>query len=153
MFEQTLVMNGYNLDEKSFKKFALNFWFHFIFKFKNLTSLVNFVVTFWLYEFPWNVFCCCVWWVYMWIKSHPIFIFFGVDNNDFLCAHGPWKLIKIYKFRPQGAIILGARVKKTIKGTTQISEYSLKPHFLIFERSQVKHNSLDCHHVFWNIFH
>jgi hypothetical protein len=30
-----------------------------------------------------------------------------VDNYDFLFAHGPGKLIKIYKFRPQGATILG----------------------------------------------
>jgi hypothetical protein len=31
--------------------------------------------------------------------------------------------------------------------------HSLKLHFCMFERSQVKHNSLDGHKVFENIFH
>jgi hypothetical protein len=29
------------------------------------------------------------------------------NNNNFLFAHGPWKLIYINKFRSQGATILG----------------------------------------------
>jgi hypothetical protein len=44
---------------------------------------------------------------------------------------------------PQGKI--------TIKGATQVNEQSLKLHFFMFERSQGKHNSLDCHN-FWEIF-
>jgi hypothetical protein len=43
--------------------------------------------------------------------------------------------------------------KITIKGTTQVSGHFLKLHFYMFERSQGKHKSLDCHKVFWNIFH
>jgi hypothetical protein len=35
--------------------------------------------------------------------------------------------------------------KNKIKGTTQVNGHFLKLHFLMFERSQVKHNSLDCH--------
>ncbi len=31
--------------------------------------------------------------------------------------------------------------------------HSLKLHFCIFEKSQRKHNSLDCHKSIWNIFH
>jgi hypothetical protein len=38
--------------------------------------------------------------------------------------------------------------KITIKGATQISGHSLKLHFCMFERSQGKRNSLDCHIVF-----
>jgi hypothetical protein len=38
--------------------------------------------------------------------------------------------------------------KNIIKGATQASGHSLKLHFCMFERSQVKHNSLDCHNVF-----
>ncbi len=34
-----------------------------------------------------------------------------------------------------------------------MSGHSLKLHFCMFERSQVKHNSLDCHNFVWNIFH
>ncbi len=34
-----------------------------------------------------------------------------------------------------------------------MSGHSLKLHFCMFERSQGKHNSLDCHKYFWNIFH
>jgi hypothetical protein len=30
---------------------------------------------------------------------------------------------------------------------------SLKLYFCMFEKSQGKHNSLDCHNVFGNIFH
>jgi hypothetical protein len=41
--------------------------------------------------------------------------------------------------------------KITIKGATQVSGHSLKLHFSMFERSQGKHNSLDCHKRIWNI--
>jgi hypothetical protein len=34
-----------------------------------------------------------------------------------------------------------------------MSGHSLKLHFCMFERSQGKHNNLDCHKCFWNIFH
>jgi hypothetical protein len=34
-----------------------------------------------------------------------------------------------------------------------MNEHSLKLHFCMFERSQVKHNSLDYHNYFCNIFH
>jgi hypothetical protein len=43
--------------------------------------------------------------------------------------------------------------KNIVKGATQMSGHSLKLHFYMFKKSQVKHNSLDCHKVFWNIFH
>jgi hypothetical protein len=43
--------------------------------------------------------------------------------------------------------------KIIIKGTAQVSGHSLKLHFCMFEISQGKRNSLDCHNVFWNIFH
>jgi hypothetical protein len=33
-----------------------------------------------------------------------------------------------------------------------MSGHSLKLHFYMFERSQGKHNSLDYHKCFWNIF-
>ncbi len=36
------------------------------------------------------------------------------------------------------------RYKNTIIGTVQVSEHSLKLHFCMFERSQMKRNSLDC---------
>jgi hypothetical protein len=42
--------------------------------------------------------------------------------------------------------------KNIVIGATQMSGHSLKLHFCMFERSQVKHNNLDCHNVFWNIF-
>jgi hypothetical protein len=35
--------------------------------------------------------------------------------------------------------------KNIVKGVTQVNGHSLKLHFCIFERSQVKHNSLNCH--------
>jgi len=35
--------------------------------------------------------------------------------------------------------------KNIIKGATQVSGHSLKLHYCMFERSQVKHNSLDYH--------
>jgi hypothetical protein len=38
--------------------------------------------------------------------------------------------------------------KNIIKGATQVSEHSLKLDFCMFERSQMKHNSLDCHNFF-----
>jgi hypothetical protein len=34
--------------------------------------------------------------------------------------------------------------KNTVKGATQMSRHSLKLNFCMFERSQVKHNNLDC---------
>jgi len=40
-----------------------------------------------------------------------------------------------------------------VKGATQVSGHYLKLHFCTFERSQVKHNSLDCHKNFKSIFH
>jgi hypothetical protein len=43
--------------------------------------------------------------------------------------------------------------KNTIKRATQMSGHNLKLHFYMFERSQMKNSSLDCHNVFWNIFH
>jgi hypothetical protein len=43
--------------------------------------------------------------------------------------------------------------KITVKGTTQVCGHSLKLQFCMFERSQGKHNGLDCHKCFWNIFH
>jgi len=42
-------------------------------------------------------------------------------------------------------------VKTQSKEPTQVSGHSLKFHFCMFERSQKKHNSLDCHH-FLGIF-
>ncbi len=38
--------------------------------------------------------------------------------------------------------------KNTFKGVTQVNEHFLKLHFCMFERSQVKHNNLDCHKFF-----
>jgi hypothetical protein len=35
--------------------------------------------------------------------------------------------------------------KNTVKGATQVNGDFLKPHFCMFERSQRKHNSLDCY--------
>jgi len=43
--------------------------------------------------------------------------------------------------------------KIIVNGTTQVSGHSLKLHFCMFERSQGKHNSLDCHNFFGNMFH
>ncbi len=43
--------------------------------------------------------------------------------------------------------------KITIKRATQVSGHSLKLHFCMFEKSQGRHNSLDCHKFFENIFH
>jgi hypothetical protein len=42
--------------------------------------------------------------------------------------------------------------KNAVKGATQVNGHSLKLHFCVFEKPQVKHNSLDCHKDFWNIF-
>jgi hypothetical protein len=50
-------------------------------------------------------------------------------------------------------ILLFQKGKNTIKGATQVSGHSLKVYFCMFERSQVKHNSLDGHKFFGNIFH
>jgi hypothetical protein len=41
----------------------------------------------------------------------------------------------------------------TIKRTIQVNGHSLKLQFCMFKRSQMKHNNLDCHNLFWNIFH
>jgi hypothetical protein len=38
--------------------------------------------------------------------------------------------------------------KNKVKGATQVSGHFLKLHFYMFERSQVKHNSSDCHKCF-----
>jgi hypothetical protein len=43
--------------------------------------------------------------------------------------------------------------KIIIKGATQASGHSLKLYFCMFEKSQRKHNNLDCHNSFCNIFH
>jgi len=43
--------------------------------------------------------------------------------------------------------------KIIVKGATQVNGHSLKLHFCMFEKSQGKHNGLDCHNFFWNIFH
>jgi 2-iminoacetate synthase ThiH len=43
--------------------------------------------------------------------------------------------------------------KSIIKRATQVSGHSLKLHFCMFEKSQGRHNSLDCHKKFKNIFH
>jgi hypothetical protein len=42
--------------------------------------------------------------------------------------------------------------KITIKRATQVNGHSLKLHFCMFERSQGKHNSLDCHECFLEYF-
>jgi len=42
--------------------------------------------------------------------------------------------------------------KNITKGTTQVSGHPLKLHFCMFERSQGKYNSLDCHKVFLKYF-
>ncbi len=34
-----------------------------------------------------------------------------------------------------------------------MNRHSFKLYFCMFEKSQRKHNSLDCHNNFWNIFH
>jgi hypothetical protein len=43
--------------------------------------------------------------------------------------------------------------KSTFKGVTQVSGHFLTLYFCMFERSQEKHNNLDCHKKNWNIFH
>jgi len=43
------------------------------------------------------------------------------------------------------------RDKNIVKKATLVHRHSLKLHFLMFERSQGKHNSLDCH-IFFGIF-
>jgi hypothetical protein len=47
-------------------------------------------------------------------------------------------------------LILG---KNIVKGATQMNGHSLKLYFCMFEKSQMKYNNLDCHKVFYNIFH
>jgi hypothetical protein len=46
------------------------------------------------------------------------------------------------------SILMG---KNIIKGATQVRGHFLKLYFYMFERSQVKHNNLDFHKIFWNI--
>jgi hypothetical protein len=43
--------------------------------------------------------------------------------------------------------------KIKIKRATQVNGHTLKSYFCMFEKSQRKHNNLDCHNVFWNILH
>jgi len=43
--------------------------------------------------------------------------------------------------------------KNIVKGATQVSGHSLKLHFCMFEKSQMKHNSFDFHNFLGNIFH
>jgi len=43
--------------------------------------------------------------------------------------------------------------KNTMKGIPQVSAHFFRWHFCMFEKSQMKHNSLDCHNLFGNIFH
>jgi hypothetical protein len=43
--------------------------------------------------------------------------------------------------------------KNKVKVATQMSGHFLQLHFCMFEKSQMKHNSLDCHNFFRNIFH
>jgi hypothetical protein len=43
--------------------------------------------------------------------------------------------------------------KNKVEGAIQVSGHSLKEHFCMFERSQRKHNNLDSHNSFGNIFH
>jgi hypothetical protein len=43
--------------------------------------------------------------------------------------------------------------KIIVKIATQVSGHSLKLRFCMFEKSQGRHNSLDCHKFFKNIFH
>jgi hypothetical protein len=42
--------------------------------------------------------------------------------------------------------------KNAVKWITQVNGHSLKLQFYMFERSQVKHNSLDCHKIFGIFF-
>jgi hypothetical protein len=44
------------------------------------------------------------------------------------------------------------KVKIIVEGATQVGGHSLKLHLCMFERSQVKHNSMDCHNFFGIIF-
>jgi len=43
--------------------------------------------------------------------------------------------------------------KNKVKGATQMSGHFFKLLFCMFERSQMKHNSSNCHKFFRNIFH
>jgi hypothetical protein len=44
--------------------------------------------------------------------------------------------------------------KNTVKVATQVNGHSLKLYiYILFEKSQVKHNSLDCHNLKKYIFH
>jgi hypothetical protein len=57
-----------------------------------------------------------------------------------------------FELRNNGLIICTFLGKNIIKGTTQVSGHSLKLFFYMFEKSQGKHNSLDCHKSFWKYF-
>jgi hypothetical protein len=49
---------------------------------------------------------------------------------------------------PSFLVVLFSMVgKNTIKGNTQMNGHFFKPHFCMFEKSQVKDNNLDCHNV------
>ncbi len=43
--------------------------------------------------------------------------------------------------------------KIIVKGATKVSGHFLKLHFCMFEKSQGKHNSLNCDNFLLNIFH
>ncbi len=45
-------------------------------------------------------------------------------------------------------LMITMKGKNIVKGTTQVSGHSLKLYFCMFKRSQVKHNSLNCHNFF-----
>ncbi len=55
-----------------------------------------------------------------------------------------------YKYRKSNLMTKG---KIIIKETTQVSGHSLKLHICMFERSQGKHNNLNCRKKIWIIFH
>jgi hypothetical protein len=59
-----------------------------------------------------------------------------------------WKICKKKKKK-----LLLHEGKNIIKGATQVNEHFFKFFFCMFEKSQEKHNSLDYHKSFWNIFH
>jgi hypothetical protein len=107
MLETNIVMNGCHLNGKSWEIF------HLIFRVISHSSLeiwhfLKFLLSRFGFGILWKVFvvvcdgCTCG------KKTIQFFFHIVVDNYDFSLAYGPWKLIKIYKFRSQGATILGA---------------------------------------------
>ncbi len=59
----------------------------------------------------------------------------------------------IFPVLPSSLVVLFLMVgKNKVKRTTQVNGYSLKLYFCMFERSQVKDNSLDYHNVFGIFF-